>query len=144
MKILSDAYEAGVPDSFVMAHAIKDTIQHFGADTSRRAGGTVYAPGGKECAIGRFCDTDAMRGDGVSPGKGAEFFTGEGAHYLHPRLRGLPTRFYSGLISLHDRSGNWGHSTGLTSVGKRAARDLVDALGIGGAANVTGLTELIQ
>lgn len=143
MKILSDAYADDIPSSFVMAHAIKDTVQHFGADTSRRLKYHVYGREGKECAIGRFADTDRMRIDGVSSSSGAEFFATTGGKYLPPSMRGLPKRFYVGLISLHDNDSNWGAHSGISRDGKRVVRELISALDIQGAANVIGLTELV-
>jgi hypothetical protein len=143
---LSPAYNEDVPDQFVMAHAIKDTILFYSADLSRRSQGKL-SDGLNSCALGRFCDIESARKDGFPMSSGSRAV--KHSKYIHPRLRDLPEKLFNALLELHDTSYYWKQNPAtsagtLTSEGKAYLRNAIRSLGIEGAANIIDLTQLVS
>jgi hypothetical protein len=132
---VAESYSPDIPPAHIAAHAIKDTVTHFGNDTSRRlVGHLVNKTNTKACAIGRFMDRERLLSDGHATSCGANEVLGKLRGYLAPAFAGLPDTvakpLVEGLISLHDNSSNWSASVpgGLTSTGKAAVNRILDAI----------------
>lgn len=126
-------YDPSIPPAHIAAHALQDTVLHFGNDPKGRRlpGKLVNGSNTKACAIGRFMDTEQMLLDGVSLSAGSSEILGRLKGYLHPSFQSLPHSvakpLVDGLISLHDNDANWG-TKGLTSVGKACVRNLLERI----------------
>jgi hypothetical protein len=125
-----------------MAHALDDTISHYGADTKRRVPNKLFNLKGECCALGRFADVEQMLADGVNgSGLGAEsLLSPRYRHYLHHAVADLPVGFLRDLTQLHDTGYYWNPVRGLSISGKRRVREIITSHGIGAAAQFIDLT----
>jgi hypothetical protein len=126
-------YSPDIPPAHIAAHAIQDTVTHFGNDVSRRlVGQLVNKSNTKACAIGRFMDRERLLLDGQETGCGTSEVLGKLRNYLHPAFAGLPADvakpLVAGLITLHDTESHWSPNVagGLTAAGKAAVNRLLD------------------
>lgn len=135
---LAPYYDESIPDTYVMAHMLKDNVNHYSADPSRRVKGLLFDRFGNRCLLGRYCDIEGLASRASNASIGASDLIRKYREFVHPRIASLSVSFLSDLVSLHDTDSNWNKS-GLTLAGKTQVRQILRShTGLAAAADRVG------